>query len=75
MRLPHLILVAPLLVTCAASALLPATAAAQVIITVGVPPPPLPVYVQPPISEPGYLWAPGYWDYDDDFGYYWVPGI
>ncbi|MBV8681483.1 MAG: YXWGXW repeat-containing protein, partial [Caulobacteraceae bacterium] len=39
------------------------------------PPPPIPVYEQPPIPEPGYIWVPGYWAWDDDYGdYYWVPG-
>ena len=36
------------------------------------PPPPLPVYEQPPCPGDGYLWAPGYWAYAG--GYYWVPG-
>ena len=45
-------------------------------ISVGFAPPPLPVYVQPPCPEDGYLWTPGYWAYDQevDGGYYWVPG-
>jgi hypothetical protein len=34
----------------------------------------LPVYDQPPIPEPGYIWTPGYWAWDDDTSYYWVPG-
>jgi hypothetical protein len=39
------------------------------------PPPPLPVYDQPPIPAYGYVWTPGYWDWsDDDDDYYWVPG-
>jgi hypothetical protein len=39
------------------------------------PPPPLPVYDQPPIPSPGYVWTPGYWDWSDaDADYYWVPG-
>jgi hypothetical protein len=39
------------------------------------PPPPLPVYDQPPIPGPGYIWTPGYWDWSDDADdYYWVPG-
>ncbi len=39
------------------------------------PPPPLPVYDQPPIPGPGYVWTPGYWDWSDaDADYYWVPG-
>ncbi len=44
-------------------------------ISVGMPPPPLPVYVQPPCPAPGYIWTPGYWAYaDDEQDYYWVPG-
>jgi len=38
-------------------------------------PPPLPVYDQPPIPGPGYIWTPGYWGWSDDADdYYWVPG-
>ena len=36
-------------------------------------PPVLPVYVQPPCPQPGWMWTPGYWAYGPD-GYYWVPG-
>jgi hypothetical protein len=36
-------------------------------------PPELPVYIQPAIPEPGYIWTPGYWAYGPD-GYFWVPG-
>ena len=43
-------------------------------VTVAIAPPELPVYVQPPIPEPGYLWTPGYWAYDASDSYYWVPG-
>ncbi len=40
-----------------------------------IPPPPLPVYDQPPLPGPGYIWTPGYWAWDDDAeDYYWVPG-
>jgi hypothetical protein len=43
--------------------------------SVGYPPPPLPVYDQPPIPDYGYIWTPGYWAWDSDYGdYYWVPG-
>jgi WXXGXW repeat (2 copies) len=42
-------------------------------VTVNVGPPALPVYEQPPIPAPGYLWTPGYWAYGPD-GYFWVPG-
>jgi WXXGXW repeat (2 copies) len=44
------------------------------LISADVPPPPLPVYEQPIIPGPGYLWVPGYWAWSDDFEYYWVPG-
>lgn len=37
------------------------------------PPPPLPEYQQPELTEPGYLWTPGYWSYAAT-GYFWVPG-
>jgi hypothetical protein len=36
-------------------------------------PPPLPQYQQPELTEPGYIWTPGYWAYGSE-GYYWVPG-
>lgn len=62
----------------AALALLTATAAAaqlSVGISVRLAPPPLPVYVQPPLPGPDYVWTPGYWAWDDLAGaYYWVPG-
>jgi len=44
-------------------------------IRVGYPPPPLPIYEQPPLPGPDYLWVPGHWawsDWVDD--YYWVAG-
>jgi hypothetical protein len=44
------------------------------LISTDVPPPPLPIYEQPIIPGPGYLWVPGYWAWSDDFEYYWVPG-
>lgn len=43
-------------------------------VSVNVAPPPLPVYVQPPLPDIGYLWTPGFWAYGDA-GYYWVPGV
>jgi hypothetical protein len=49
-------------------------AQAAVDITVTVAPPPIPVYEQPPLPGPGYMWTPGYWAYDAADGYYWVPG-
>lgn len=42
-------------------------------VSVNIAPPPLPVYVQPPCPQPGYIWVPGYWAWNDG-GYYWVPG-
>ena len=48
---------------------------AQIRISVEFGPPALPVYDQPLCPGDGYLWAPGYWAWDDDDGdYYWVPG-
>ena len=52
----------------------PAHAQVDIDIQVDLAPPPLPVYDQPPMPDDGYLWAPGYWAWDDDIGYYWVPG-
>src|SRR3974390_144472 len=50
-------------------------ARAGVFISITVAPPVLPVYVQPPVPGPGYMWTPGYWAWDEDAGdYYWVPG-
>src|SRR6516162_2800402 len=40
-----------------------------------IPPPPLPIYYQPPCQVEGWLWMPGYWAYDPEMGYYWVPGV
>jgi hypothetical protein len=51
-----------------------AQAHAGVFISVGFAPPVLPVYVQPALPGPGYIWTPGYWAYGDA-GYYWVPGV
>jgi WXXGXW repeat (2 copies) len=45
-----------------------------VAINIRVAPPVLPVYEQPPLPAPGYLWTPGYWSYGDA-GYFWVPGV
>ena len=43
-------------------------------VSIGIAPPPLPVYEQPACPAVGYLWTPGYWAYDPEDGYYWVPG-
>lgn len=52
---------------------IPASSFGGVLISVAIAPPALPVYVQPPCPEPGWMWTPGYWGYGPD-GYYWVPG-
>jgi YXWGXW repeat-containing protein len=51
-----------------------ASSQAQVICTGNASPPPeLPVYDQPPMPGPGYIWTPGYWG-GGPLGYFWVPG-
>ena len=73
MRLRHLGLALTLELSLAS--LVSATGHAQIVdVTVRLPPPPLPIYVQPPIPAPDYLWTPGYWSWDPAFGYFWVPG-
>ena len=53
----------------------PLAAWSQVSISVGIAPPPLPYYAQPPIPGDGYLWTPGYWAWDAASNdYVWVPG-
>jgi WXXGXW repeat (2 copies) len=53
---------------------LPSAAFAQALaVSITVAPPPLPVYAQPIIPGPGYMWVPGYWAWGP-YGYYWVPG-
>lgn len=52
---------------------MPAMSSAAVYVSVGIAPPALPVYTQPPVPGPGYIWTPGYWAYGPE-GYYWVPG-
>jgi hypothetical protein len=49
------------------------SAFAGVFISVGFGPPAIPVYVQPPCPQVGFMWTPGYWGYGPD-GYFWVPG-
>lgn len=51
----------------------PSQAEVAVGISVGIAPPALPVYVQPPVPGAGYIWTPGYWAWSGD-DYYWVPG-
>ncbi len=68
-------LVQAMAVLLAASALTVAPhAQARVFISVNIAPPLLPIYEQPPIPGPRYMWTPGFWAYDYAYGYYWVPG-
>jgi hypothetical protein len=46
---------------------------AQVQISVGVAPPPIAVFDQPPCPGDDYIWTPGYYQYGN-YGYYWVQG-
>ena len=52
----------------------PTATRAEIIFSIGIAPPPLPVYEQPVCPSEGYIWTPGYWAYSDDGGYFWVPG-
>jgi hypothetical protein len=72
MRIPHIRSMLPALILLLA---LPIASHAQVGVGVSitVEPPELPVYEQPPLPAPGFLWMPGYWAWGDD-DYYWVPG-
>jgi WXXGXW repeat (2 copies) len=71
----RLLRLATWLLLCLLAALaVPVVSYAQVICVSNVSPPPeLPVYEQPPIPAPGYLWIPGYWA-SGPSGYFWVPG-
>ena len=52
---------------CSAAAFAPA-AMAQVNINIGIgTPPPAPIYEAVPAPRAGYVWAPGYWDWDDHY--------
>src|ERR1700734_2170580 len=52
---------------------IPAASSAQIILSIGFAPPPLPVYEQPVCPDAGYIWTPGYWAYAQE-GYFWAPG-
>jgi len=45
----------------------------RLLLCASIAPPLLPIYSQPPIPGPGYIWIPGYWAWDGT-EYYWVPG-
>jgi WXXGXW repeat (2 copies) len=61
------LLIAPLMLA------IPVASPAQIILSIGFAPPPLPVYEQPLCPSEGYIWTPGYWAYAQE-GYFWVPG-
>ena len=50
------------------------SASAQIVLSVRIAPPALPIYTQPICPGAGYIWTPGYWSYTEDGGYFWVPG-
>src|SRR5579872_4591995 len=65
----------PFLIALALSALpMASNAFVSVGVSINIAPPALPVYVQPPLPAPGFIWTPGYWAWGDA-GYYWVPGV
>ncbi len=71
MRYAKVLALIPAFILCAAPALSPA--AVDIDVAVNFAPPPIPIYDQPPLPAPGYLWTPGYWAWDG-MDYYWVPG-
>ncbi|HEX3837469.1 MAG TPA: YXWGXW repeat-containing protein [Steroidobacteraceae bacterium] len=71
MRYAKFLALIPVLLIGIASAL--SQAAVDINVSVNLAPPPIPVYDQPPLPAPGYLWTPGYWAWDG-MDYYWVPG-
>lgn len=55
---------------------LPISTAHAVSVAITVAPPPIPVYEQPLCPVEGYLWTPGYYEYDyAAASYYWVDGV
>ena len=73
MRFLRALLSALMVVGLLAVPLVPSKASVSIGISVGIAPPVLPIYEQPPIPGPGYIWTPGYWAWGP-YGYYWVPG-
>jgi len=51
----------------------PALSSAGISFSIGIAPPVLRIYEQPPCPTDGFLWTPGYWGYRDT-AYYWIPG-
>ena len=59
----------------ACSAAAPLHSSAAVFLSVRIGPPALPIYDQPVCPGDGYIWTPGYWQWDPAVSdYYWVPG-
>ena len=73
MRLIRAFIPALLVLALLAAPSAPSNAAVAIGISVGIAPPALPIYEQPVIPGPGYIWTPGYWAWGPE-GYYWVPG-
>ena len=73
MRVLRRFLVAASVMSLGVAAMPAPQAQAAVVVSVAIAPPAIPVYSQPVIPGPGYVWVPGYWAYGPD-GYYWVPG-
>jgi len=71
MRHPSIFALLPALLLCALPTL--SSAAVDVSLQVSFAPPVIPVYEEPPLPAPGYLFVPGYWAWDGT-DYYWVPG-
>jgi WXXGXW repeat (2 copies) len=71
MRYQKFLALIPALMLCAAPTW--SQAAVGLSLSVNIAPPVLPVYVQPALPAPGYIWSPGYWAWDGS-DYYWVPG-
>jgi hypothetical protein len=67
-------LIAAALIVLPMLALPVAQAQIGVALSINIAPPALPVYEQPPLPAPGYMWTPGYWSYGEA-GYFWVPGV
>jgi hypothetical protein len=61
------------LLLAAAMITIPVALSGEIILSIGIAPPPLPVYEQTLCPGDGYIWTPGYWAYADE-GYFWVPG-
>lgn len=52
---------------------IPAPSFAQIGVSVGFGPPPIPVYAQPLCPGDGNVWTPGYWAWNGN-DYFWIPG-